>query len=110
MRLTETQKSNMIDIFAQVFGHLNAELWLFGSRVDDQKLGGDIDLLIKCYDLAYNELLDLKEKYDFLLEKKIGERKIDIVLEFNEACKELPIIKSANQNGILLTTTVNGEN
>lgn len=110
MRLTEQQKENIMNTFTEVFGDLNAELWLFGSRVDDDKLGGDIDLLIKCYDLNYNDLLDLKERYNFLVEKKIGERKIDIVLEFNDACKQLPIVQNANQSGVLLTRTFSGKN
>jgi len=105
MRLTEKQKTSIIETFINVFDNLNAELWLFGSRIDDKQLGGDIDLLIKCYHSNYNELLDLKEKYDFLLQKKIGRRKIDIVLEYSPDCKKRPIIVNAKKNGVLLTTT-----
>jgi uncharacterized protein YutE (UPF0331/DUF86 family) len=104
MRLTEKQKTNIITIFSEVFYNLNAELWLFGSRVDDNKLGGDIDLLIKCYQ-EYNELLDRKEKYEFLLQKKIGPRKIDIVLESSLDRRSWPIITNAKEQGILLTIT-----
>lgn len=104
MRLTEKQKNNIINTFVTVFDKLDAELWLFGSRVNDDKLGGDIDLLIKCYK-GYNELLELKEKYDFLLQKKIGPRKIDIVLEYEPNCNTQPIIINAKKHGVLLTTT-----
>lgn len=104
MRLTEEQKNSIINTFITVFDKLDAELWLFGSRANDNQLGGDIDLLIKCYK-DYIELLELKEKYDFLLQKKIGPRKIDIVLEFEPDCKTQPIIINAKKSGVLLTTT-----
>ena len=95
MRLTDKQKSIIVDNFLSVFNNINAELRLFGSRVDDKKLGGDIDLLITCYTKEYQELSELKEKYEFLLQKKMGNRKIDIVLEFNENCKKLPVVINA---------------
>ena len=69
MRLTERQKESIIKAFNEVFSKLEAELWLFGSRVDDNKLGGDIDLLVKC-SKSYDELLDLRDKYESLLQKK----------------------------------------
>jgi predicted nucleotidyltransferase len=104
MRLTEKQKNSIITTFITVFDKLDAELWLFGSLVNDNQLGGDIDLLIKCYK-NYQSLLELKEKYDFLLQKQIGPRKIDIVLEYEPNCKAQPIIINAKKYGILLTTT-----
>jgi len=105
MRLTEKQRVSIIEVFIEAFNPLKAELWLFGSRVDNTKLGGDIDLLIKCYELDYQELLDLKDKYEFFLQKKIGQRRIDIVLEFSEDCQRRPIVINAKKSGILLTTT-----
>jgi predicted nucleotidyltransferase len=105
MRLTEKQRVSIIEVFIEVFNPLKAELWLFGSRVDNTKLGGDIDLLIKCYELDYQELLDLKDKYEFFLQKKIGQRKIDIVLEFSEDCQKRLIVINAKKSGILLITT-----
>lgn len=57
----------------------NARVYLFGSRVDDQKLGGDIDLLVisRVIDLK-SKLLILNRMYDL-----IGEQKIDIVIAPN---------------------------
>ncbi len=51
-------------------------MFLFGSRVDETKKGGDIDLYIKT-----NAGNDLTHKIKLLveLEKKLGEQKIDIV-------------------------------
>src|SRR5207302_4462957 len=104
MRLTEIQKNNIVDSFIKVFNSQNAELWLFGSRIDNSKFGGDIDLLIKCYK-DYSYLLELKEKYEFLLQKKIGPRKIDIILEFSPESQQSPVVMNAKNTGILLATT-----
>lgn len=53
-----------------------AELYLFGSRLDDTKKGGDIDLLI-----ISEKKLDFLQISNFriLLLRRLGDRKIDIV-------------------------------
>jgi len=64
--------------FLEVFESGN--IYLFGSRVDDTKKGGDIDLYISTPDKK-----DLvSKKIDFLvqLKRKIGEQKIDVVLDY----------------------------
>lgn len=45
MRLTEEEQSVIKRIVAEIFGE-DAALWLFGSRVDDAKRGGDVDLYV----------------------------------------------------------------
>ncbi len=40
------QQSTIRTAVAETFGE-DANIWLFGSRVDDNKRGGDIDLLIE---------------------------------------------------------------
>ena len=49
MRLTEQQK-NMIKKVVKSLAGDEAETILFGSRVDDNRKGGDIDLLITLSD------------------------------------------------------------
>lgn len=53
-----------------------AKIYLFGSRVDDSALGGDIDLL------GVSHKIDLMSKLDILaqLHQTLGERKIDIAV------------------------------
>ena len=55
----------------------DAEIKLFGSRIDDEKRGGDIDLLIDSSIMGWREVAKLRG----LLESNLGEQKIDIILK-----------------------------
>ncbi len=55
------------------------KLILFGSRVDDSKRGGDIDLLIEPADPTRADFSS-EGRFRSELEVLIGERKIDILL------------------------------
>lgn len=55
----------------------NAKLYLFGSRVDDNKKGGDIDLLVISDELTKKDLRLLRIEFF----KYFGEQKLDIVLD-----------------------------
>jgi uncharacterized protein len=53
-----------------------AKIYLFGSRADDMKRGGDIDLFILSKKITDRERRKIKIKlYD-----KIGEQKIDMIV------------------------------
>lgn len=54
-----------------------AKLYLFGSRVDDSKRGGDIDLLIISDKLTKKDLRALRVEFF----KHFEEQKLDIVLD-----------------------------
>ncbi len=54
-----------------------AKLYLFGSRVDDQKRGGDIDLLVVSDRLTQRDLRPLRIAFC----QRFGEQKIDILLD-----------------------------
>ena len=75
-------------------------LWIFGSRVDETRKGGDIDLFIES-SFSPEELY--KKKLDFLsaLQKKIGEQKIDVVT-YHFGASSLPIHQEAREAGIRL--------
>ena len=54
----------------------NAVIYLFGSRVDNNKKGGDVDIMVLSdRELAWKEKSLIKYKYF----EKFGEQKIDIV-------------------------------
>ncbi|MDJ0625615.1 MAG: nucleotidyltransferase domain-containing protein [Candidatus Caenarcaniphilales bacterium] len=56
--------------------HPESKVYLFGSRVDDQAKGGDIDILILSVNkLKFNEISKIRTGFF----KKFGEQKIDLV-------------------------------
>ena len=79
MRLSDRERHIIRTAAAEVFGP-EARVLLFGSRVDDARRGGDIDLLIL---LGVNSdmmtLVEKRVRYLVMLEKVIGERKIDLI-------------------------------
>ena len=72
-----------------------AKVYLFGSRVDDKKKGGDIDILIESKKIDFKTYLKIKAK--FL--KIFGDRKIDIIIDNG---KENSFIKTIQKEAILL--------
>ncbi len=57
MRLSDKEVQAIKDCFRNIFH--SGEIYLFGSRVDDSKKGGDIDLYIRTderEDLAYKKI------------------------------------------------------
>lgn len=74
MRLNEYEIKAIKESFKQFDN--NARIYLFGSRVDDNKKGGDIDLLIFSDKLTQKDAIKIKNS----LWDKIGEQKIDILI------------------------------
>jgi len=95
MRLSQFQIESIQKVFQDIFK--NGEIYLFGSRVDNTKKGGDIDLYIVPQNL--DNLA--KKRVDFLvyLKRLIGEQKIDVVIDRGE---NRLIDYKALKNGVLL--------
>jgi predicted nucleotidyltransferase len=75
-------------------------VWLFGSRVDDRRRGGDIDLLVRPSALQSKPSLASKVRFLNKLEVRIGERKVDVVVEAADDSR--PIVRVAHETGVLL--------
>ena len=99
MRLTSQVQTDIVQTFRQFFSE-GDHIWLFGSRVDDAKRGGDIDLYIETQESDTSILRNQKIKFLVNLEKKIGEQKIDVVIKTPQ--KTLPIHEEARATGVLL--------
>ncbi len=71
MRLTEKQINAIKRAFKNIFSESD-HIWLFGSRVDDAKKGGDIDLYIETDYADYAVIA--KKKIDFWVAVAFGRR------------------------------------
>ncbi len=96
MRLQQKIIQKIKNIVIQIMGE-NARVSLFGSRLDNDKKGGDIDLLITADPEQYT--LQNKIKLLVALKRQIGDRKIDIV--FDEE-KENTFLRMVKQQAIRL--------
>ena len=67
MRLDEEEK-NAVD---KAIADVNGEVFLFGSRVDDMKKGGDIDILILTQEDSYKVSKEVMLKFNLYCEEKI---------------------------------------
>lgn len=74
MRLRELEKKSIVEAIKAV--DPGAKIYLFGSRVDDNRRGGDIDLLIITDKLTYDDKLAIKKKIFY----EIEDQKIDIII------------------------------
>ena len=99
MRLSPDQQAAIRTTATAVFGE-RAEIWLFGSRANDSKHGGDIDLLIRPSPQASDKLFDRKIRFLVQLERQLGERKIDLVIETPNDTR--PIVAIAHATGVPL--------
>jgi uncharacterized protein len=79
VRLTSFEKKSIKNIISKY--DKDAIVYLFGSRIDDAKKGGDIDLMVFSQKLVSTDSIDII--YD--LHNVIGEQKIDIVIEKTES-------------------------
>jgi predicted nucleotidyltransferase len=97
MRLSTDQIQAIRQAATATFGE-GAAVWLFGSRVDDNKKGGDIDLLVRPPPPAADQPFAKKIKMLGILERLLGERKIDLVVE--QPADSRPIVTVAHATGV----------
>ena len=95
MRLSKNYRESIKTVFSSVFG--DGTVYLFGSRVDDEKKGGDIDLYMELENKQ--NLFAKKIKFLARLKRKIESQKIDVI--FNEDSTRL-IEKEAKRWAVAL--------
>ena len=94
MRISSPEISNLLKSIK--YFDADADVYLFGSRIDDNKRGGDIDIAI------LSDKIDLKKKIDikFNFFNDFGEQKLDIVIVENE---NQPFWQYIKEKAILLS-------
>jgi predicted nucleotidyltransferase len=99
MRLSKESASIVREEVERAFGR-NAEVWLFGSRIDDTAKGGDIDLLVET-DVDLEDALERELKLYARLIRRLGDQRIDIVVH-RLGTPLSPIQQTARQTGLPL--------
>ena len=79
MRLSKQYQNTIKKYFIEFFG--DGDVYLFGSRVDDSKKGGDIDLYLVIND--HSKLFEKKLKFLSRIKRELGDQKIDVVFNLD---------------------------
>ena len=74
MRISEIEKTTIVNAILEK--DKNAQIFLFGSRTDDFKKGGDIDILVQSDEIGLLEIVKIKGT----IFKNIPEQKIDLLI------------------------------
>ena len=93
MRLSNSERKSIKDIVLEL--DPKALVYLFGSRVCDEKKGGDLDILIISSKITEKNRRGIKLKlYDAL-----GEQKIDLLIASDASA---PFVRIALEKGALI--------
>lgn len=101
MRVTSEQLNIMKTLACRYFGE-DAELWLFGSRADDRKKGGDYDFLIETSINDADSII--ARRIDLIAELQstdpFEDEKIDIIVKRRFSSFEMPIYEVVKHEGV----------
>ena len=101
MRLSESDVAAIKRTATEIFGP-QANIWLFGSRTDETRRGGDIDLMIENVEPDWDRIALEKARFLARLKTRIGDRRIDLVVQPAGSDRSRPIAQAALQTGIRL--------
>jgi uncharacterized protein len=93
MRLSDRERNAIVTAVHRY--DAQAQVFLFGSRVDDAKKGGDIDLMVRSASIGPAERRRIRRT----ICDAIGEQKIDILVAVDLAN---PMARVAQSSGVLL--------
>ncbi|RQW05161.1 MAG: nucleotidyltransferase domain-containing protein [Calditrichaeota bacterium] len=99
MRISPQERKVILSQVRSVYG-VDAEVILFGSRVDDEKRGGDIDIMIDLHGSGFE--IGQKFKLQSLLQLSLGEQKFDVVVTGDRYKDERLVVQEAVAKGVRL--------
>lgn len=80
MRLSESDRQKILHTLKPYLAK-TAVVYLFGSRADDKKRGGDLDLLILTSDDMQTKTLQMKKHFMVAaLKDQLGDQKMDVLI------------------------------
>lgn len=82
MRLTASEVQGIASAFMELISmhKLDGELFLFGSRIDNHKRGGDIDLLWLCESRSRDKASQYKFELIAKILMRLDDQKIDVTI------------------------------
>ena len=101
MRLNPHQRQTIKQAAHTCFG-ADATVRLFGSRIDDRKRGGDIDLLISTSLTDPDAIAHAEIAFQVWVQQVLGEQRIDVLVDYPSQRVRPPIFAIADQTGIRL--------
>ena len=103
MRLTAPEIQAFIEVLTPRVGNFHAQLFLYGSRVHDEKRGGDIDLLLEVKDAVMAKQLN-EIKYILLADfkERIGDQKIDFLICTPDEKQTEPFLQLISRDALVL--------
>ena len=92
----------MIKTAARRYFGEEVRVWLFGSRVDDTKRGGGIDLYVEANLSEPSQAV--RAEIEFLADVKtqIGDQKIDVLVDYPGRHHRPEILEIARETGVIL--------
>lgn len=99
MRLTQQQTNQIAQIAQAVAGH-QTRTYLFGSRLDDNALGGDVDIMVALDHPVENPAL-ISATLSAKISRLMHGRKVDVLISAPNLAR-LPIHEIAFSEGKLL--------
>ncbi len=102
MRLANKEIEACIEALNPFLKNRKNELYLYGSRVNDQLKGGDIDLLLLVYPKTESELNLQKYKMLARLKEGLGDRRIDLTIASNHQTLKDLFLRQILDKAVLL--------
>lgn len=95
MRLQSKEIQIIIQVAKEIYGE-GVKVYLFGSRLNDEKRGGDIDLLVRTEGETKNVLARIR--MIARLKRLLGDQKIDVIGDHEDS----PVVYEALEKGMQL--------
>jgi predicted nucleotidyltransferase len=97
MRVTPDQIATIIQTTRSIAG-ADANVWLYGSRLDDSRRGGDLDLLIESVPVAgFLQRAQIKNRLEQILQLPVD------LLATSLGVQDSPFVSIARANAVNLT-------
>jgi len=84
VRISIKEKNSICESLDRNLKDIDFHIYLFGSRTNDQKKGGDIDLLLQVSPKDFSSVVNKKYQLRFDLEEALGDQRVDLTISTDE--------------------------